>query len=187
MTQEEKAKAYDEALHKAKRIINVCVDDNTECRSMTACIQQIFPELKESGDENIRKNLLGYLHTLPNHFSHNGSLVTEWVAWLEKQGGQKPVDKVEPKQDWNEEDKKMSRCIGNAITTVEASMYLESVGIQVIDAHVWLDRNASVKESWKPSDEQIIALRWILNHIPYDSHKEEISGLLEQLKKLREE
>lgn len=40
---------------------------------------------------------------------------------------------------------------------------------------------------WKPSDEQIMALRWVLNHIPYDSHKEEISGLLEQLKKLKEE
>ena len=37
---------------------------------------------------------------------------------------------------------------------------------------------------WKPSNEQIMALRWVLNHIPYDSHKEEISGLLDQIKKL---
>ena len=29
-----------------------------------------------------------------------------------------------------------------------------------------------------------MALRWVLNHIPYDSHKEEINGLLEQLIKL---
>jgi hypothetical protein len=31
------------------------------------------------------------------------------------------------------------------------------------------------------------ALRWVLNNIPYCTHKEKISGLLEQLKKLREE
>lgn len=50
LTIQQKSRAYDEALHKAKRIINVCVDDNTECRSMIACIQQIFPELREEDD-----------------------------------------------------------------------------------------------------------------------------------------
>ena len=35
---------------------------------------------------------------------------------------------------------------------------------------------------WKPSEEQIIALRWILNNIPYCTHKEVISGLLDQIK-----
>ena len=37
---------------------------------------------------------------------------------------------------------------------------------------------------WKPSKEQIVALRWILNNIPYNKHKEEISGLLDQIKDL---
>ena len=40
------------------------------------------------------------------------------------------------------------------------------------------------KFAWKPSNEQIIALRWILNNIPYNKHKEEISGLLDQIKNL---
>ena len=51
--------------------------------------------------------------------------------------------------------------------------------------------NLKVKEvdfkkrfTWKPSVEQIIALRWILNNIPYNKHKEEISGLLDQIKDL---
>lgn len=48
--------------------------------------EKYFPELKESEDERIRKSLLDYLYTLPNHFSHNGGLVTDWIAWLEKQG-----------------------------------------------------------------------------------------------------
>lgn len=38
---------------------------------------------------------------------------------------------------------------------------------------------------WKPSDEQMMALRFVLNHIPYDSHKEEISGLLETIKETK--
>lgn len=40
------------------------------------------------------------------------------------------------------------------------------------------------KQKWKPSKNQIMALRWILNNIPYCTHKEEISGLLEQLEQL---
>ena len=56
-----------------------------------------------------------------------------------------------------------------------------------IDKNInWL-KSLKDRYTWKPSDEQIMALRFVLNHIPYDSHKEEISGLLEQLKKLREE
>lgn len=47
----------------------------------------------------------------------------------------------------------------------------------------WL-KSLKDRYTWKPTKEQIMALRWVLNHIPYDSHKEEISGLLEQLMKL---
>ena len=46
---------------------------------------------------------------------------------------------------------------------------------------------ANCTTMWKPSEEQMMALRWVLNHIPYNSHKEEVSGLLEQLKKLKGE
>ena len=38
--------------------------------------------------------------------------------------------------------------------------------------------------TWKPSKEQIIALRWVLNNILYNKHKEEISKLLDQIKDL---
>ena len=41
-----------------------------------------------------------------------------------------------------------------------------------------------LQNKWKPSKEQIIALRWVLNNIPYNKHKEEISGLLDQIKDL---
>lgn len=53
-------------------------------------------------------------------------------------------------------------------------------------AAIWYlkKRNAQPQNTWKPSEEQIIALRWVLNNVPYNKHKEEISGLLDQIKKL---
>ena len=47
----------------------------------------------------------------------------------------------------------------------------------------WL-KSLRPQKQWKPSDEQIIALRWVLNNVPYNKHKEEISGLLDQIKHL---
>lgn len=79
---EQKAKAYDEALERAKGVI----EQNPLMEYLKKGIEYIFPELKESEDVKIRKSLLDYLYTLPNHFSHNGSLVIDWIAWLEKQG-----------------------------------------------------------------------------------------------------
>ena len=82
---------YKEALEKARQL---CLYPTT--KPFISDLQNLFPELRESDDERIRKSLLDYLHTLPNHFSHNGGLVTDWIAWLEKQGEQKPANKTEP-------------------------------------------------------------------------------------------
>ena len=79
---EEKARRYDEAIEKAKYYYG----EGKTLEYASDITSYIFPELKESEDERIKKSLLDYLHTLPNHFSHNGSLVIDWIAWLEKQG-----------------------------------------------------------------------------------------------------
>lgn len=42
------------------------------------------------------------------------------------------------------------------------------------------------KQEWKPTTEHIKALMWVMQNIPYNIHKENLSGLLEQLKKLKE-
>ena len=55
----------------------------------------------ESEDEKIRESLLEYLHTLPNHYSHDGVCAPEWIAWLEKQGEQRPI--------WHNEDEEPKR------------------------------------------------------------------------------
>ena len=59
----------------------------------------IFPELKESMDERIRKSLIGHLMECRNQCRSEVMIgeYAKWIAWLEKQGEQKPADRVEPK------------------------------------------------------------------------------------------
>ena len=61
MTQEEKAKAYDEAVKK----LRVLRDDWATTQNRAAKeVEEIFPELKESEDERIREALIVYLRSI---------------------------------------------------------------------------------------------------------------------------
>lgn len=97
--------------------------------------------------------------------------------WLKSLRG-----KVQSKQ-WSEDDEKILRTIDTALFRASMSAGLGTIRCPYDDARDWLE---SIKQryAWKPSNEQIIALRWVLNNIPYNRHKEEISGLLEQIKRL---
>ena len=59
--------------------------------------ERYFPELKESEDERIRKDMLEYCYKRMNNEFSSITIhqVERWLAWLEKQGEQKPVgDKI---------------------------------------------------------------------------------------------
>ena len=75
---EEKAKAYDEALKQIKE----CTPD--ENGFVTIYPNEIFPELKESEDEEIRKSLIDMLKNDEKHYLKE-------IAWLEKQGEPKDI------------------------------------------------------------------------------------------------
>ena len=81
---------YKNALSQAKQAIN-----NIPDKSLAEWLQNIFPELQESEDEGIRKSLIGHLkecrkntrsEIMPGEYA-------KWIAWLEKQGEQKPTNK----------------------------------------------------------------------------------------------
>ena len=74
MTEKEKAKAYDEAIERAKKL---------------GITEEIFPELKESEDEEIRKEIISILRNA--YWTSNRNRFNKLVAWLEKQGEQKPT------------------------------------------------------------------------------------------------
>lgn len=90
MVNEQKAKAYDEALEKAKGLLDsprTCFDINQ--------LKDIFPQLKESDDEKIRKSLIEFL-TIIKEISESGrttwtvrkgdaEMCKSFIAYLEKQ------------------------------------------------------------------------------------------------------
>ena len=96
MTQEDKAKAYDEALERAKNLHKDAIDMGETLRAKQCEI--IFPELAESEDEKVRKALVDALNkNLGNGIEKYGTTFNAALAWLEKHGEKKPADKVEPK------------------------------------------------------------------------------------------
>ena len=71
---------YNEALEKAKKLRNGFEGYNAN----VAIIEQIFPELRESEDERIRKAIIHYiLYETKGNISEATEHV--WVTWLEKQ------------------------------------------------------------------------------------------------------
>ena len=82
MTQEEKAKRYDEALEELRGLLEGIREDKREI--LEEDIISIFPELKENEDEKIvdaiRKALESKIEDLGN-----GVTKTACIDWLEKQ------------------------------------------------------------------------------------------------------
>ena len=79
----EKAKAYDKAIERAKKIYG------------NGIIERIFPELKEGDDERIKKNCIHFLELQKQHHAATFE-IEECIDWLEKKGKQL-ADKNKPK------------------------------------------------------------------------------------------
>ena len=94
MTQEEKAKAYDEAIERARKRYKECLEQGVV--GMAENFAMVFPELQESEDERIRKMLV---ELVKNCGELNFTEVSREaaLAYLEKHKEQKPVE-------WSEED-----------------------------------------------------------------------------------
>ena len=78
MTQEEKAKAYDEALERARKYM---------AKGYDVLMPEIFPELAENRDERILEIIK---HCIESRYLHTSTIKgisqEECFAWLEKQG-----------------------------------------------------------------------------------------------------
>lgn len=87
MTEKEKAKAYDEAIERAKKLYGDGIAEG------------IFPELKESDDDRIRKWIIDDIRYNMNNEPLNNSeykkKAEKAIAWLEKQG-ENYTDKPKP-------------------------------------------------------------------------------------------
>lgn len=84
MNYEEK---YKQALERAMKLY--------EQGTITECLGWVFPEIKESKDERIRKTLIAFFRDWERTKSHCWNVnVTDVIAWLEKQGHMLSPDKV---------------------------------------------------------------------------------------------
>ena len=111
MTVEEKAKAFDEALERARKMLNMILDN--ELIGFPDQIREIFPQLCESEDESIRKEIINFF----KNFKKTGtwksiSDVNTWIAYLEKQEEQKPVECIEFD---NEFEKQVSHLLASVL------------------------------------------------------------------------
>jgi hypothetical protein len=129
MTIEEKAKAYDEALEKAKNALQTDLHE-----SGVWAIRRIFPELKESEDERIRKWLIEMVEELrkanPTNAEHNGNC-SEAIAYLEQQNEKKAIEDT----------------VKNIIKNKEAATkFLKSAGI--------MDENGELAEMYRSEQQK---------------------------------
>ena len=90
MTQEEKAKAYDEAIKRAREKSN---DEHITSPFLKSLLEDIFPELKESKDEKIKKTLINLVKSNGTAYYINQIHKDDIFAWLENQD--KKVDVIE--------------------------------------------------------------------------------------------
>ena len=87
--EEDYKKKYEEALERAK-VINSGTNNYN-------IVTEIFPELKESEDERIRKEIICYLDREITLSNFGGDIATfkKWIAWLEKQDPKKHEEELE--------------------------------------------------------------------------------------------
>ena len=186
-------KKYEDALERASKLRVQNPFD-----TVSQMMEHVFPELKESEDERVRESLLEYLHTLPNHYSHSGVCAPEWIAWLERQGEQKPTQETES---FEAEHGKYYYCIkdyfcGGRKQASKGDVIQALRGLPIMslkDASEYFLPVNSIKcySAWKPSDEQINAIRLARSLVKYDfSEYPTFSKILieleEQLQKIKE-
>ena len=171
LTIEEKAKRFDEAIKKAKSKIkndkdHVLYEDD---------VVEIFPELKESEGEKMIQYFkdLAPFDKADELYEKYGFSHKDAIAWLEKQGEQKPA--------WSEEDDTFFKAI---IRDIENTQYISEDAKK--DRITWL-KSLRPQNTWKPSDEQMKLLREVQQALlGKDCHNRFVNFMYE-LKRLREE
>ena len=189
MTQEEKFK-------EAKRLYETA---NADQRYV---LERIFPELKESEDEKIRKDLIIYLRSILSNKKYGDKFIESWISWLEKQGEQKPAfEMITPEEslgiDSDTYNKIVDECIYGEQKPAEWSEEDETVLDNLIYAlendrignnrDEYVEYLKSLKDrvqpQWKPSEREKEALLWCVVHLG-GADKQTLGELLEELNKL---
>lgn len=106
LTIEQKAKAYDEAIEKARKVYNNISPENSSVKKI---LEKAFPELKESEDkdEKIRQALIKLVtnHASMDLFIEYDIHLDEAIAWLEKQGENILIEEIKRRKELYSQEK----------------------------------------------------------------------------------
>lgn len=136
---------YDEALERARA---------------GKSLEEIFPELKESEDERIRKWLIAEMKTFHNQAEECGvqedmEMTTKAIAYLEKHKEQKPAE-------WSEEDEKMFESLHTCVCRCINDYRFDYAEREQISRKLipFIERLKSLRPQphWKPDVEDYKAL-----------------------------
>lgn len=180
-------KEYKEALERARGIKRDI--ENAGCAMHTDMLDVIFPELAESEDERARKDIKKIIQDWWKRLGDvtpGFSTEEEMLAWLEKQKLYPDTTARIPQKpaEWSEEDEKMiDKVAASLVTEIELLQRggFERAPISTIKKEIeWV--KSLRPNHWKPSEEQILNLRYVISGCSYDI--EPLVELEEQLKKL---
>lgn len=112
MTQEDKAKAYDEMT----RLLSNWYKNETDI-GIKDHISAIYPEIAESADEKIRKRLIEEMRRFQEEAAKEScdadfEFAKKAIAWLEKQGEQKSKECLLEEGRSGEEEEKLLKFVG---------------------------------------------------------------------------
>ena len=120
-------------------------------------LENIFPELKESEDEKIRKTLIEHIKGITSWNYFLGISKEQMIAWLKKQGEKKELKKIEPKK-------------------VNANKVIERINIEWINADKVIEW---LKNTIKASAENYGVFKATHLTLPYNSIEDLINDFKE--------
>lgn len=203
-------KKYEEALERARALREEAIEKEY-VNDYEKDYEAIFPELAESEDEKIRREIVSFIRAFWVDHRDSVPQTSKWLDWLEKQKEQKNYNKLyediaksewfkkaykgkslgcdyeqkEQKPGWSEEDdahlKWLCGIIHSRVVNKKMSLAEES------ELGNWMDKwlNHKPQPRWKPTEEQMRCLEMVLTDEAMDDNVHDVlSGMREQLKKL---
>lgn len=160
-------KKYKEALERAKAVLEIAANKE----EAEGYVSTIFPEIKESEDERIKKTLINFFSKGAEYDSStNGIKDRNIIAWLEKQGEQsslninreclKGIKRVQEYQDLSDWEKEFDKIASMYAHNKNQEGYNDSWYVKERAAEMLyyakkeLEKQGGQKPAWSEKDEE---------------------------------
>ena len=114
------------------------------------CLECVFPELRESEDERIRKKLYNTVMGTPNDSTwFDGTSKEAMLAWLEKQEGKA--------DSFTDDGERIRKWLIEYFSSIKDTVWIHRNTITCEQILAWLEKRKERKPvEWKPSEEQML-------------------------------